>query len=55
MKTYTITLTENEYLLLESIVADSEVSYTDDDHDYEVGGEMANDLYANIQEKFENA
>lgn len=55
MKSYTITLTENEYLLLESIVADSEVSYTDDELDFEIGGELANDLYACIQRKLENA
>ncbi len=53
MKTFTLTLDENEYLLLESLVADGEETYTEPKEDMMIGDELAIDVYARIQEKFE--
>jgi hypothetical protein len=53
MKTFTLTLDENEYLLLESLVADGEETYTEPEEDMMIGEELAIDVYARIQEKFE--
>jgi hypothetical protein len=53
MKTFTITLDENEYLLLESLVADGEEIYTEPDEDMMVGDELAIEIYARLQKKFQ--
>jgi hypothetical protein len=53
MKTFTLTLDENEYLLLESLVSDGEEIYTEPEEDMMIGEELAIDVYARLQDKFE--
>jgi hypothetical protein len=50
-KTYTITLTQNELDLLESILSDVEDDYTDPDDDSTVGDESVTDVYKSLQNK----
>ena len=50
-KTYTLTLTQNELDLLESIISDVEDDYTDPDYDSTVGDELVTDVYESLQNK----
>ena len=51
-KTYTLTLTQNELDLLESIISDVEDDYTDPDDDSTVGDELVTNVYESLQNKF---
>ena len=50
-KTYTLTLDESELYLLDSLVQDGEDYYTED-NGREILGELSNDVYERLQEKF---
>lgn len=49
--TYTLTLDESELYLLDSLVQDGEDYYTEDNGRV-ILGELSNDVYERLQEKF---
>ena len=53
MKTKTIKLTENQFDLLESMIADNEELFSNGS-DHELGGELMDDIYSQLQEIFKS-
>lgn len=52
MKQKTITLTENQFELLESMIAENEETFTTGS-DHELGGELMEDIYIQLQKIFQ--
>jgi len=51
MKSKTITLTENQFDLLESMIAENEELFSNGS-DHELGGELMDNIYIQLQEIF---